>query len=82
LSRVSGTAARTQPADDTTPQGKVPILCIVIFLKYSQVHITNVKYYIIQTGHDTVPQSIWQVGRLACNTSRLVKRQILHLKLV
>jgi hypothetical protein len=64
---VSGTAVRTQPVDDTTPQGKVPILCIVIFLKYNQVHI-NVKYYIIQPGHDTVPQNIWQVGCAACNT--------------
>ena len=67
MSCASGTAARTQPADDTTPQGKVPILCIVIFLKYSQVHITNAKYYIMQTGHDTEPQSIWRVGRAACN---------------
>jgi len=52
LSRASGTAARTQPSGDTTPQGKVHIPGIVMFLLYSQVHMTMINYY-ITAGHYT-----------------------------
>jgi len=76
LSRASGTAARTQPSGDTAPQGKVHIPGIVMFLLYSQVHMTMVNYYITAGHYTKAPEHL--TGWACSMQQRYIKLNTSH----